>query len=368
MNKKSFSFIDYITDREYQPRLGDPRAPTLWPSEASCLVDTPEGKQISGACRRAVFFRYITSAYEYEPEKFKQYKSLISDLKKEIIEPDRYLVWIWKMGEMFEDYLIQQAKNKGVYIDGQISVWLREIKMSGKIDIIIINPNTGKYSVVEAKSVYGFGGSKVLGTESQRRGNPKKGILPAMGVPKDSNIMQIALYQWHLLYSKRDHSVLNASTLEDARLTYGSRDTGVYGEFLIRVEENGDVYYRYNGPIYSDTWIKHEINVLSIHKEYQYVLDCVKSNIIPDRDYELLYPQSRVEKLYKLNLLTETDKKQFEKIQERLKENIDRIAKNLKPKVNLKDVEVSDWRCKFCQYQSVCYDKNKKAKTLSKIG
>lgn len=355
-----YSFMEHITDNMLKPQMGDPREPTLWPSEGMVTVKE-NGETIAyGKCRREVFFRYLTSKYDYK-DLDPGYNNLVGLLKKEAKAPDRYMLWIWRMGEIFEDYIIALAKEAGTFIATQVPLYVKSHKISGKIDLIIINPETGKLSIVECKSIYGFNSQTVLGKPAERA----KG---RMGTPKESNLLQIATYQYHVKYGNREDGFLSASKIEEARLVYGSRDTGVYGEFLVDVEEDGTIKYKFNGPIVSDKWIISPYNILNAYQQYAFILDSIETKTIPERDYQLIYDQKKIDDLAKNKKLNKTDQEKYDKIEARKLENIERVSDGLKPKVELKALELGDWQCDRCKYANICYNREtNETKNLSNL-
>ena len=145
----AWSFIKHITDYMSRPRLGNQKAPTLWPSEASMILENEYGeKENIGKCRRAIFFRYLKDNYIFS-EKYSHYKSLIEEIDKHGVDVDPYIRWIWVQGNLYEDYLLNKAKESGVYIGDQTQVYIPKYNVSGKIDIIVINPETSKLSISE---------------------------------------------------------------------------------------------------------------------------------------------------------------------------------------------------------------------------
>src|SRR5687768_11639407 len=117
-----WAFIEHVTDSLGKSRPGDPKPPTLWPSEASAVVDVEGNKTVAGKCRRAVFFRYMLENFSFY-EKYKMWKPLVEDIQCNALPTDRYLLWIWRQGELYEEFLVEQAKISGVYTGGQIQVY-----------------------------------------------------------------------------------------------------------------------------------------------------------------------------------------------------------------------------------------------------
>ena len=185
-----WSFIKHITDYLARPNLGNKKPPTQWPSEATALKENEYGEiEVIGKCRRAAFFRLLLDSFAFS-DKYSAYKTLVDKIRQDAIEVEPYLRWIWSQGELYEQHCTNLAKSSGVFIAEQTIVYVPEHNVSGKIDIIVINPATGKYRIVEIKSVYGYGANNVIGSPGER----KKGQL---GTPRDAHLMQLGLYQWH---------------------------------------------------------------------------------------------------------------------------------------------------------------------------
>lgn len=336
MTSNNWSFIEHATNHLLRPRLGDSKAPTLWPSQSTALiVNDYNEEEVVGACRRSTWFRYMTDWHKYDPSTYSIYDQLAEEVKVKSIPPDKYMLWIWRAGELYEDYLINIAKESGVYIGGQIQVYIPEYNISGKIDILTINPRTHKYSIVEAKSVYGHGGNAVLGTQGQR----SKGQL---GEPRSGNLMQTAIYDWWMASKDEQY--------EDSRLVYGGRDTGRYAEYLVSTKENQEnketnIYYKGIAPN-ETTKIKSKITINSILQQAKYIHQSVEGGHMPQRDYDLKYDEETIDKMYERDELGKTDKERYEKRKEWLAG---------KRKRETKALVKGAWQCNYCKYKNVCY-------------
>lgn len=338
-----WAFIEHVTDSLGKSRPGDSKQPTLWPSEATALVETDGKTKVVGKCRRATFFRFLLENYKFY-DKYKIWAPLVEEIKINALPIDRYMLWIWRQGELYEDFLVEQAKITGVFLSGQTVVYIPKFNVSGKKDIEIINPQTHKTSIVEAKSVYGFGANVVLGTPSDRR----KGLL---GEPRDSNLMQIALYHWW--HASEDE------TYEASRLVYGARDTGRYAEYLVETSTQKDgtinILYKNNAPNVG-SWVLSDITINSILAQYENQQLWLDGGYIPEADFSISYSEEKLAELYAADELAKTDKEQYEKVMERRKENNEKIALGQKTKVDLKQIEKGDWQCGYCSYRKVCFD------------
>lgn len=343
----AWSFIKHITDYMSRPRLGNQKAPTLWPSEASAeLINEYGEKENIGKCRRAIFFRYLKDSYIFSP-KYSHYKTLIEEIDRSSVETDPYIKWIWVQGNLYEDYLLKTAKESGVYIGDQIQLYIPDYNVSGKIDIVVINPETSKLSIVEAKSVYGFNANFVLGSSADR----KDGKL---GVPKDSYLMQIGLYQYW--YGNKNEE------FEEALLVCGARDTGKYAEYKIKVEpdpesetEDDMIWYRGHHPNVTP-WVNSRISIQEILKQYKGIQDALDSGVIPERDFDIEYSDEKIDTLYERGLLNKAETVRYEKRKTQIEEG--------KTKIN-KQIEKGDWQCNFCNYKNLCYSSTNTPKEIS---
>jgi|14_taG_2_1085336.scaffolds.fasta_scaffold02719_3 hypothetical protein len=398
-----WAFVEHVTQQLLRPRPGDSKHPTLWPSEASCTFQNEhEETVVAGKCRRSRFFRYLTYSYEFYP-KYKVWRPLVERLKTEAKAVDKYMLWIWAAGELYEEYLIRQSKCSGIFVSEQVPVYVKSHNVSGKKDIVVVNPKTNKLSIVEAKSVYGFGANTVLGTPSQRA----KGV---MGVPRESNLMQIAIYHWW--------SASMDDAYEESRLVYGARDTGRYAEYLVRtVEEEGTIWVEYkpHHP-YMGQWVRTKMTINSILDEFSNTQRAVDGGRIPERDFDQKFSEEKLAVMYERDEFAKGDKEKYEKIQARKAENawilhmqtfedeeelieeavrirdillapVNKLldayfAYEEKPeekkalakydktrtkliaalravalKKELTPLEKGNWQCSYCKYAPICYDK-----------
>lgn len=343
-----WAFIEHVTDSLAKPRGGDAKAPTLWPSEASAIVQSHGKDKVVGKCRRATFFRYLLENFKFY-DKYSIWSPLVEDIKANITPIDRYLLWIWRQGELYEEFLIEQAKVSGVFVSSQAAVFIPEYNVSGKKDIEIINPESHKLSIVESKSVYSFGGNATLGAPRSK----------SLGSPKDSNLMQIALYHWW--HASEDEAY------EESRLVYGDRGSGRYGEYLVKTDTDKDgiinILWKPHAP-YSSGWVTSGITINSILNEYKNQQLWIDGGIIPPRDFDIVFNEEQLAELYSNDEMTKTDKEQYEKVIARRVENEELLGQGLKQKKELKQLEKASFQCTYCNFAKVCYDEMKQPRTL----
>lgn len=343
----NWSFIEHATDYLARPRLGDQKAPTQWPSEATAIVENEHGDpEVIGKCRRSAYFRLLLDAYSFSPN-YEIFKPLVDKLELEKIEVDPYMRWIWAAGNLYEDFCVNIAKEAGVFISGQTQIYVPKINLSGKIDLVVINPSDKLFHIVEVKSVYGFNANRVLGTPAER----KRGIL---GTPRESHLMQLGLYQWWYA-NQRDE-------FGDGLLVYGARDTGRYAEYTVTVEpvENEDgstteyIFYKGNAPC-KTAKRNSGISIQSIVEQYKLIAKGVDSGEIPERDFDLRYDEDKLQVLFDRGELSKKDTEQFEKRKKQIEEGKSRVVKQ---------VEKGDWQCNYCSFKNVCYSEDKTPRNI----
>jgi hypothetical protein len=336
-----WSFMSQIASGLKRSNRGDPRWPTLWPSEAT-VVDSDGNVQ--GRCRRATFFRYAAARQAWEPYLSEQQKDLV-DLWQSLKKPHSdYTLFVFKQGDLYEDFLIEMSKNVGVFVATQTPVYIKSANVSGKIDIEAINPETGKLSIVEAKSVHGFGGTKTIGKAATGKYAGKA------GEPKESHLMQLGTY--HYWVAQADESY------EESRLVYGDRGTGQHAEFLVWTEpkESGtEIWYRQTLPYQGQaTCVKFTIE--DMLDQFQLTHKRTSDFEVPDRDFDLQYSYEKMVAAYNSGDLPKVAKVQMEKIFARQSENESRVAEGKKPLADLTLPKRGDWQCSYCDGQKFCYE------------
>ena len=333
-----FSFIEHVTNYFSRSGLNQQKAPTLWPSSATGFKE----QKLVGKCRRQAYFRYAKDNYYYS-EEYKHLKPLVKHIEENQRPVSNYTKWIWRQGQLYEDYCVDLAKEAGVFIAGQTNVYIPQANVSGKIDLVVISPETGKYHIVEVKSVYGFNANSVIGTDAKH----KKGIV---GEPRESHLMQLGIYQWW--YANND------PRFGEGLLSYGARDTGRYSEYQVTVEEAEDgleyIFYKAISPVVCQK-VNSGISIQSIMQNYLDTIEILSTTNVPAADYELLYSQDRITEMYEAGKLGKVDTAQYEKRKKQQEEGKTRLVK---------PVEKGDWQCNLCEYKDICYDNERNQKDL----
>lgn len=261
-----------------RPKIGDSKSPTLWPSSPAALKKTGE---IYGSCLRQIYLQYIIQYYNFKKNnsyELNNLKEIAEEAKKSLVPFDKYQMWLFDSAERYEEHIIENAKEAGIYVSSQTPIYLDKYKLSGKIDLIAYNPLNGKNIITEVKSVYSFGGDEVLGKNFNRFNN-------FSGKPRTKNLMQTALYAWH--FSNENY--------ENAHIIYGDRGSGKYSEYEIRISENTSISYRCIDPVITE-WTVVDYNIDDILRAYEHILNCIQHNILPTRSFDLQFSLEKIHK------------------------------------------------------------------------
>jgi hypothetical protein len=239
---------------------------TLWPSQASVVTRTGE---VIGKCLRASFYEK-TGETPTNPV-------------------DDNIVAMGYMGTKIEDGLIELCKNQGIWEANNIK-W-QAYGISGEVDIIIrvlnteVTPPKEELYVVECKSCSGYYVNKELFGYYEGAGSNRTYIK---GKPKDKHLLQSILYA-HVAKEKGFKGTI---------IFYVSRDESKMTEFLITVDDDGNVFI--NGEL--DPRFK----VQDIINRYQVLQAAIDSNELPDRDYKPEYSDEEVKSLYANKSISKT--------------------------------------------------------------
>lgn len=266
---------------------------TLYPSEASVAWVDPNGlNRVSGACMRSSYLRVTGKADD------------------DALPIDAYTEWIFALGKAVEIILVEQWKQMGIWVDNNLEFYDKARNLSGEIDCLIRDPETGELVLCEVKSFYGYNATKqICGNKS------------TTARPKTSQMMQTLIY----VDQFKEH-------ISYAKMIYYARDSASRKEFDIRLSEDGH-------PLINGV-IDHRFTLQDIYSRYDQLTWHIENEQLPEPDYELVWGP---EKVLERNALGEVAKTNFEKWQK-------------KPDKN----PIGDWNCSYCRYKYVCWPGGKK--------
>lgn len=289
----SFNLIALTDAWMTRERFTLPGKPSFYPSEASVSwVDHHGIPRVSGCCLRKAYYR-ITDGIRATP-------------------PDAYSEWVFALGKAVEQILVDQWKAMGILVANNVKFYDEKRNISGEIDVIIKDPNTGDIIPVEVKSFASYQATKeIMGNKSQQ------------GRPKTSQMLQTLVYL-DLLKDQVPY----------AKMIYYARDSGQRRQFDIAIVEDGGVHR----PTI-DGVVDYRFTIEDMFDRYKQLTHYVENRIVPPNDYELIWDDAKVEQR---KLIGEVSKSAYENWKRNKVKN-----------------PIGCWNCKWCQYPEVCWGKNK---------
>ncbi len=274
----------------------------LYPSEASVVVTDEFGDRVvHGGCMRASYFR--CAGEEGEPFTARSYG-------------------IFELGNAVEDMLVADWQQMGIFVARSVRFQNLEYNLSGELDVVLRDPETGILFGCEVKSFYGYYASvEIFGNKSK------------VGKPKKNNLLQTLVY----LNEFKDR-------LDHFKLFYEDRGDGTKRSFDIRIApaelEDGTIV---NRPIINDITIM-AFTIEDMYGRYSELCNAMVSGTVPERDFELKYTNERIEKDHANGKISDSKFNKFKKVSK--KDGAIRYVERDRP---------GDWQCSYCRYKSLCF-------------
>lgn len=233
-----------------------------------------------------------------------------------------YMKMTTEAGKLWEEWVIDQYKQIGIYTDHSVKLYDPTKFISGELDILHYNPITNEQEVTEVKQ---YNGSNYSASASLTGSG--KNMRPA---PKDPNLLQVFTYL--LMLRNTGNTAINF-----VNLLYIDRSCGSFSnnfQFRISLTEVSGIihplveYFDAKGDVqqYVDTRITDKALF-----EKNAMLDAfVENEILPPRDYKLKYTDSAIEAMY-------------------LAKEISTFKYN-KWKADTSLNAFGDWQCTYCKY------------------
>ena len=236
-----------------KPLLKVERLPTFYPSAASCRSEDNE-TDIIGACLRANYYR--CAGYEKSDE------------------DNLWSQYVFAGGNLWERWVSDKLKEIGVHKASNLKFANIEKYISGEVDIVVEEPETGDPVILEMKTFFGYEGKKRI------CGNTK--IKPK---PKDPHLLQAFLY----LSQFKDQ-------VKKVVLMYFARDDHSRQQFVLTAYKEGDKTYprvetNYRGELYS--YVDKRITMEGIYHRYDELMDTLKKQELPAADFEHEYKDEK---------------------------------------------------------------------------
>ena len=249
-----------------EPALEVSRLPTFYPSSSACADQTDSSKKI-GACLRANYYR--CAGYD---------KS----------DPDSlWSQYVFAGGIMWEKFILDKLKASGVLIGSNVKFVDVARYISGEVDGVVIDPDTGKKVIIEVKTFYGYEAKKNL--VGNRTVKPK---------PKDPHLLQAFFYLGHF-----------SGQVDESVLMYFARDDHTRQEFSVTIHEEGGLRYpkiitTWQGSEYS--YVDKRITLEGIYEAFDALMEALKSGELPLPDYDHIYPDNVVERMWEAGEIAKT--------------------------------------------------------------
>lgn len=283
----SYSLLEHTEAWITRKRFKADRMLSLYPSEASVTMTDEDGFQYTeGTCTRAAFLR-VTGKYPGEPPSARGEK-------------------IMSVGTTLEKWFIERWKEMGIWIDNNTKFYWAEYNVSGELDAILVEPDTGDPYGVEIKTFYGYDAEKrIFGNKS------------VQGFPKINQLLQTLVYTYFF-----------RNKLKYFKMCYMSRGDARTREFKIEVQEIEGKWY----PVI-DGYVYKKFSIQDILDRYKMLNYYINNDIMPPRDYDLVYTDERVER-------------------EKAKGNVSKTKYEAWSKGKKK---IGDWQCGYCPYKHPCW-------------
>lgn len=284
---------------------------TNWPSSLS--VRTPDG--ILGACARKVW--YSRKGYPSSREVNPNY--LFSAM----------------MGDYIESLVVDLFQRTSAWtrlfpIAVQTPFYLEDMNLSGKIDIILENIDSGSLAGVDVKSVSAFKTSLCL---------PRPDISNALQCFaylhhfSEKNIFGGHLDRWYILYVSRSETWELKSKKNTSPLMQ-------IWDFCIEKKDDHMVISTPSGVLEYP-----EVSVSALHERQAEIDKACQADDPPPREYKLKYSEEEILGKYKQDKL-------------RFKKDKTAVEKWLKAgaKEGELDLELGDFECMVCPYKDLCWN------------
>lgn len=284
----------YLTDSD--KRNFAKQRPGLWPSEMSVeYIDRDGLPAIKGKCRRAVFYRIHKYPVDGRPDPAQEMK--------------------FQLGRSIEEAAIERWKSMGIYVSNTVKFFIKDLYISGEIDAIIKNPETGNLIIIEEKSYYGHYANKEI------CGGKKP---PLAGKPKWEHVLQTTIY--HEEYK---------DTIPEARIHYTERGDGHRVEFEIGSDDGKPYWQQIDGP-YWNHFVSDKVyapfTIQDIHNTCKTLVKMLNNKELPKRDYSWAWTDAEVEKYWIEGEVSKTDYEKWKK----------------------GGFTLSNWQCDYCGFKSQC--------------
>jgi len=274
-----------ILEKAMNPDVVDiHRADSTYPSEASCVITNIWNEpEIVGSCLRKTVYRMTG-----EQGGCRSVANMFQMMA----------------GTGLHDQIEEMVKSTGMYAGSEMRIFLPEIKLSGRIDLLVREPITQEIIGVELKTTHGYHGNK--GVIENTAG--------AKIFPKLDHICQVVPYLWSF-----------RGKIRQWQIWYINRGSGDYRAHNVMLDPNGVASV--NGELTNISWE-------GIRARYEQAWSYAGHKTLPPQEFQLRWPIERQHLLAERGILGKTDAAA--------------LAKG-------KDLGKGDWQCAYCNYRAQCW-------------
>ena len=296
----SFNLVKATDEFLCRKRFSGHRDCHLYPSEASVVTQGPHGPTVLGCCMRQAYFRCMGA--EGEPTSV-------------------YSQGIFELGKAVEKMLVEDWKKMGIYVAESIRFQNPRYNLSGELDAVIRDPETGELVGVEVKSYYGYNAEKTV-----------EGNRSVRGRPKTQHLLQTLVYAWEF-----------RRQLGYFKIFYKNRGNGEKRSFDVRIVpdtlDDGSIVH----------WTKLDNEIISaytvddIYNRYSLLHEHITNCVPPEPEFEMLYSNERVEREFQDGNISKSKYEKFKKVSKR--DGSVKYVERERP---------GDWQCSYCSYKDLC--------------
>jgi hypothetical protein len=228
-------------------RLVQRRNDSAYPSDASVEIQVGDETQVHGSCLRKQYYR-LTGVPQSNPE-------------------DQFDRFVANVGEAVHEQVAMVFQQAEQLVLAESRIYIEEVRLSGRVDLIIRPDKDGGMVGVEIKSVGGYNGCK--GVIKATRDKPF--------YPRLYHLAQTVVYAEYFKDKFTDWVIL-----------YVDRETGRFKEHSIE----------YRG--HDDIWVNGEPSTITpraVYARWERMWNCVATESLPKRDYALRYSPEKIDQL-----------------------------------------------------------------------
>lgn len=316
--------MNYLSSKIFSalesPALIDTKKPSesLNPSSASLeIIDRFGDRRVVGSCLRQQYYRARSYPIPFKTNPDWELSSLIGN----------------KLHELIFDILVSHGFKMGLQIvREEHSIYSTISSISGRSDLLAWDYNSNELVGIEIKSVGEYKAGKVIESPAEEHvlqamlylDHYRKAIPEGMKRPT----------KWYILYISRTENW----TIKGKK--HGSQMAMVWDSYLTLDADGVPTIYSSSGI---EKWSDFKVD--KIYDRFNTLKQCLVTNTVPDRDFDIKYSEEKIAGLYKRGKITKkTDTKVIEKW----------LSKGGTP--GTLKLDIGDFECQLCEFRNSCWD------------